>query len=109
MGLAQRITKKMPKDDIWQEILDRTKTDDCNFTDSEVKIIRFYFWGKPEKHRKIKDRRIMVTGRVVKIFKNVAECRDYFGFKTSRYISKLCDEEAMPTKGSARGCRFKWW
>ena len=108
MGLAQRITKKMPKDEIWQEVLERSKSDDFEFTPSEIKIIRFYFWGKSDKRRKVKGVPVIVTGRVNKTFKNMKECGDYFGVKSEEYIRFLCETGRVTTRGRMKGCSFDW-
>ena len=104
------ITTDLTKDEVWQEVVRRTRHNDGDFTDSEVRIINYYFEGGPN-DKKIGRKRIPVKvtepGGEVRRFKDAEECAKHYG-STAVNVLNMIWRGYVPSKGLFKGCVMEY-
>ena len=95
------ITNEMTKDEAWNEVLERSLKEDCEFTPSERKIIRKLFWG-------IDESLVVATSRsgTVYEFENTNVCARFFKISNSTIYDAIASGKVI-RKGRLKGWLIK--
>lgn len=95
------ITNEMTKDEAWNEVLERSLKEDCEFTPSERKIIRKLFWG-------IDDSVVVATSKygIVYEFDNANICARFFRISNSTIYDAIASGKVI-RKGRLKGWLIK--
>lgn len=94
------ITNEMTKDEAWNEVLERSLKEDCEFTPSERKIIRKLFWG-------IDESLVVATSRsgTVYEFENANVCARFFKISNSTIYDAIASGKVI-RKGRLKGWKI---
>lgn len=104
---------EMTKDEVWEEILQRTKVPSPEFTEEERKVIDYFFAGKTFKEaaRPYKKRRSMrvrlSNGKEEYIYNDAGECADALGM-TKNIVVTYASSNRMIKVGSLAGWKFEY-
>lgn len=102
------ITTDLTKDEVWKEVVRRTRHNNGDFTDSEVRIIKYYFkagTGESAGRNKVPVKAIETDG-TVRYFESVITCCRFYGVSDNMvyYVIK----EGAPTRGKLKGFRIEY-
>ncbi len=94
------ITNEMTKDEAWNEVLERSLKEDCEFTPSERKIIRKLFWLGDESL-------VVATSRsgTVYEFENANVCARFFKISNSTICDAIASGKVI-SKGRLKGWKI---
>ena len=102
------ITTVSTKDEVWKEIVRRTRYNDGDFKDSEVRIIKYYYkdnTGESAGRNKVPVKAIEIDG-TVRHFDSVVACCRFYGVSDNMvyYVIK----KGAPTRGPLKGFRIEY-
>lgn len=102
------ITIELGKDKVWQEIVRRTRHNDGDFEDSEVKVIRHLFgdrlMGSGRNRKAVK---VTEPGGRVRRFKDIEKCAKYYGAVYSQ-VQGAVWRGNVQRRGIFKGYRFEY-
>lgn len=102
------ITTDLTCDEVWSEVVKRTRHNDGDFTDSEVKIIKYYFkdgTGKSAGRNKRPVKAIEADG-TVRYFESVIACCRFYGVSDNMVYYVI--NKGAPTRGPLKGLRIEY-
>ncbi|MGX7141427.1 hypothetical protein ACWOBX_08245 [Facklamia languida] len=102
------ITTDLSKDEVWKEVVRRTRHNNGDFKDSEVRIIKYYSkdnTGKSAGRNKVPVKAIEADG-TVRHFESVIACCRFYGVSDNMvyYVIK----KGAPTRGPLKGVRIEY-